>query len=84
MKTAHSLSEAQIRHLEAKLDEIAAAAGRMGRKDWTLWVSGALLGAFVQGILPPEVGQDILRMTLDGLGYLLSGGGTQPLLPPMT
>ena len=30
-------------HLEAKLDDIAAAAGRMGRKDWALWVGGALL-----------------------------------------
>ena len=68
-------------HLEAKLDDIAAAAGRMGRKDWALWVSGALLGAFVQGILPPEVVQDIVRMTVDGLGYLLGGGGTAPLLP---
>ena len=71
-------------HLEAKLDDIASAAGRMGRKDWALWVSGALLGAFVQGILPPEVVQDIVRMTVDCLGYLLGGGGTPPLLPPTT
>jgi hypothetical protein len=83
VSTAYALSEAQMLHLEAKLDDIAAAAGRMGRKDWALWVSGALLGAFVQGILPPEVVQDIVRMTVDGLGYLLGAGGTPPLLPPM-
>jgi hypothetical protein len=83
VSTAYALSEAQMLHLEAKLDDIAAAAGRMGRKDWALWVSGALLGAFVQGILPPEVVQDIVRMTVDGLGYLRGGGGTPPLLPPM-
>jgi hypothetical protein len=71
---AYALSEVQMLHLEAKLDDIAAAAGRMGRKDWALWVSGALLGAFVQGILPPEVVQHIIRMTVDGLGYLLGGG----------
>lgn len=82
VETAYPLSGAQILHLEAKLDDIAAAAGRMGRKDWTLWVTGALLGAFVQGILPAEVVQNILRMTLDGLGYLLGGGGTPPLLSP--
>jgi hypothetical protein len=82
VETAYSLSEAQMLHLEAKLDDIAAAAGRMGRKDWTIWVSGALLGAFVQGILTPEVVQEVFRMTLEGLGYLLSGGGSPPLLPP--
>jgi hypothetical protein len=79
----YSLSDAQILHLEAKLDDIAAAAGRMGRKDWTLLVCGALLGAFVQGILPQEAVQDILRMTLDGLGYLFGGGGEPPQLPPV-
>jgi hypothetical protein len=52
VSTAYEVSEAQMLHLETKLDDIAAAAGRMGRKDWALWVSGALLGAFVQGILP--------------------------------
>jgi len=80
----YSLSDAQILHLEAKLDHIAAAAGRMGRKDWTLLVCGVLLGAFVQGILPPQAVQDILRMTLDGLGYLLGGEGGPPQLPPGT
>jgi hypothetical protein len=81
MSRTYSLSEAQMRHLEAKLADIAAAAARMGRKDWALWVSAALLGAFVQGILPPEVVQHIMKMTVDGLGYLLGGGGTPPLLP---
>lgn len=81
VSTAYALSEVQMRYLEAKLDDIARAAGRMGRKDWALWVSAALLGAFVQGILPPEVVQHIIRMTVDGLGYLLGGGGTPPLLP---
>ena len=84
MSTAYTLTEAQMLHLEMKLDDIAAAAGRMGRKDWALWVGAALLGAFVQGILTPEVVQDIVRMMVDGLGYLGGGGGTPPLLPPMT
>jgi hypothetical protein len=38
----------------------------------------------VQGILPPEVVQDIVRMAVDCLSYLLGGGATPPLLPPMT
>ncbi len=82
VSTAYALSEAQMLHLEAKLDDIAAAAGRMGRKDWALWVSGALLGAFVQGILPPDVVQHIFTVTVHCL-HLLGGGGTPPLLPPL-
>jgi hypothetical protein len=72
----YSLSDAQILHLEARLDDVAAAASRMGRKDWTLLVCGALLGAFVEGILPQEAVQDILS-------YLFGGGGP-PELPPVT
>lgn len=80
--STYSLSEEQVLHLEARLDDIAAAAGRMGRKDWTLLVCGALLGVFVQGILPQEAVQDILRMTFDGLAYLFGGGGGPPQLSP--
>ena len=80
----YSLSDAQILHLEAKLDDIATAASRVGRKDWTLLFGGVLLGAFVQRILPPEAVQDILRITLDGLAYLFGGGGGPPQLPPGT
>lgn len=80
----YSLSDPQILHLEAKVDDIAAAAGRLGRKDWTLVVCSVLLGTFVQGILPPEAVQDTLRMTLDGLGYLFGGEGGPPQLPPGT
>ena len=54
VNTAYTFSEAQRLHLEAKLDDIAAAAGRMGRKDWALWVSAALLGAVVQGDPAPR------------------------------
>lgn len=84
VSSTYALSEVQMLHLEAKLDDIAAAASRMGRKDWALWVSAALLGALVQGVLPPEVVQHIINMTIAGLGHLLGGGGTPPLLPSMT
>jgi uncharacterized membrane protein YraQ (UPF0718 family) len=57
----YSLSDAQMLRLESQLDNMAAAAGRMGRKDWILLVCGALLGAVIQGILPPEALQDISR-----------------------
>jgi hypothetical protein len=80
----YSLSDAQILHLEVKLDDIATAASRVGRKDWTLLFCGALLGVFVQGIVPPEAVHDILRMTLDSLAYLFGGGGGPPQLPPGT
>jgi hypothetical protein len=36
VKEEHSLSEAQMRSLEGKLDYIEAATGRIGRKDWRI------------------------------------------------
>lgn len=80
----YSLTDAQMRHLEAQLGNITAATDRVGRKDWTLLVYGVVLNTFVDGILPPEAVQDILRMTLDGLSYLLGPPGDGPQLPPAT
>jgi hypothetical protein len=69
-------------HLEAKRH-------RSGRRSYRSEGLGALgqrraAGCVRPGILPPEVVQHIIRMTVDGLGYLLGGGGTPPLLSPMT
>jgi hypothetical protein len=84
VQTTYSLSEAQRRSFEASLDEVEAAAGRIGRKDWILLFGGAMLGAIFQGLLPPEAVQDILKMALDGVQHLLDGGGGPPRLAPGT
>ena len=80
VKKTYSLSDEQMLSLEAKLEDIQAAAGRIGRKDWQLLFYGVMLTVIVGGLVPPEVVQAILTMALHGLGHLFGHGGT-PLLP---
>jgi hypothetical protein len=83
VKETYSLPDAQVLALEAKLDDIEEAAGRIGRKDWLLLFYGVMFTVIVTGLLPREVVQKILAMALHGLAHLLGGGGP-PQIPPAT
>lgn len=78
-----SVSKAQRLSLEAKLDELAAAVGRVGRRDWQLMFGGVILGVILQQLLPPEAVSDIIEMVGHALGHLFGGNGV-PQLPPPT
>jgi hypothetical protein len=82
-QTTYALPDAQMRRLVAKLDEVLAASGRMGRKDWVLLFGGAMLGLILTDLLPPSAAQSILMTVLHGLEHLFGGGGGPHLLPPM-
>ena len=84
VKATYSLSAAKMLTLEAKLDDIEAAAGRIGRKDWQLLLYGVMFTVIVTVLLPPEAVQHILAMVLHGLDHLFSGGSGPPQLPPTT
>jgi hypothetical protein len=84
VQRAYPLSEVQSLSIAAKLDDIALAAGRVGRKDWRLLVGGAILSVIIADLLPREAVWDILTMALQGLGHLFNGGGGPPQLPLMT
>ncbi len=51
LKETHSLSEAQMLVLNMKIDDIAAAANRMGRKDWLLVFYGVMFPLIVTILL---------------------------------
>jgi hypothetical protein len=53
-RRTYSLSETQMRVLEAKLDYLATAASRLGRIDWRNAFAGAILGFTLTAALPPE------------------------------
>jgi hypothetical protein len=78
-----SVSEAKTLSLEAKLDQLAAAAGRVGRRDWQLMFGGVILDAILQQLLPPEAVSGIFEMVGNALGHLLGGNGV-PQLPTST
>jgi hypothetical protein len=84
VKKTYSLTEAQMRSLEAKLDYIDAAAGHVGRKDWLLLLCGVMLTVIVGDLLSPEAVQYILSTALHGLDHLFGSGSIPPQLPPTT
>jgi hypothetical protein len=78
-QTNCELSEGQMRVLGEQLDELAEAAGRLGRVDWRAIVYGVLLGDIVNGVLPPEAVRTILMMVLQAVAHLF--GHPLPSLP---
>jgi hypothetical protein len=70
----YSLSEAQTRLLGEKLDDLAAATGRVGRKDWLLMAAGLMLSYVLGAALPPEAARDILVTLLTSIGQILGSG----------
>lgn len=53
LKEKYALSEAQTLSLEARFDDLEAAAGRIGRKDWRLLFLGGIL-TLVVGVSCPQ------------------------------
>jgi hypothetical protein len=71
---AYTLSDEQTRLLEDRFDYLAAAASRVGRKDWVLMAAGVLLGYVLTAALPPEAARDILGTLLTSIGHILGHG----------
>jgi hypothetical protein len=70
----YSLSEPQVRLLEEKLDNLAAAAGRVGRKDWLLMAAGVMLGYVLTAALPPEAAREVLGTLITSIGHVTGHG----------
>jgi alkylhydroperoxidase family enzyme len=79
VRATHELTEEQYRELESRLDYLKEAAERMPRVDWRNAFVGALLGAVVQAVLPPEPVRDAMNVVLRGLSGIF--GGRPPELP---
>jgi hypothetical protein len=74
-RTMYALSPAQMRVLDAKLDYLVEAAGRLGRIDWRNALAGAILGFVLTAAVPPEFVRDVLLTLLPAISHLY------PLLP---
>lgn len=75
------LSETQRMSVLAKLDDMATAAGRVGRKDWLLMFGGVVLSVLMEQLLPKDAVWDIISTVGRDLGHLFSRTGLTPLLP---
>jgi hypothetical protein len=63
-----------MRALEGRLEYLAAAAGRLGRKDWLLMAAGVVFSYVLPVGLPPEAAKDILGTLLQSIGHIIGGG----------
>jgi hypothetical protein len=66
----YSLSEEQMRVLDAKIDYLIKASGRVGRKDWLAVFIGTFLGFMLAAALPPESVHGFLLTSLRAIGLL--------------
>jgi hypothetical protein len=66
----YTLSAAQAQELDAKLDYLVNAAGRLGRTDWRGVFIGVMLSLVLTSALPPESVRHILVALLRGIGHL--------------
>jgi len=69
IKQTYALSEAQVRVLDAKLDYLIDAAGRLGRIDWREVFAGAILSLIITAALPPEAIRHIFLTLLRAIGH---------------
>jgi hypothetical protein len=69
-KRSYSLSEPQIRILDAKIDYLIAASLRLGRIDWRNACAGVFLGYILAAALPPESARHLFLTLLRALGHL--------------
>jgi hypothetical protein len=77
-RRTYSLSEAQMRDLNAKLDYLVNAAGRLGRIDWRNVFAGVFFGYILAAAVPPDAARDMFLGLLRGAG--LFGLPELPLL----
>jgi hypothetical protein len=70
VRETHSLSMAQMRALDEKMDYVIEASTRLGRKDWLNNFIGVILGYVLGAALPPDSARTIFTMFLRGIGIL--------------
>lgn len=69
-KQTYALSGAQLQALDAKLEYLVEAAGRLGRMDWRGVFVGAMVSFALSTALPPEAARHILLTFLRGIAHL--------------
>jgi hypothetical protein len=66
---AYSLSAAQMRVLDAKLDYLVSAASRIGRRDWCIIFAGVILTKVADAVVPSVALDDIFRGFFRAIGH---------------
>ena len=70
MSARTNLAPEQLELLSRKLDEVAAASGRLGRKDWIMFAVGNLTNVVLSAALPPEDAKALFVSMNEALGWV--------------
>jgi len=68
VKETYSLSEQAVQALEAKLEFLEVAAGRLGRTDWRALVVGTIATFILSSALPRESAREIFLTLVRSIG----------------
>jgi hypothetical protein len=70
VRATHLLSMAQMQVLDEKVDYLAKASSRLGRKDWLIMSLGVIFPFVLSAALAPESARTIFTTFLRGIGLL--------------
>ena len=70
MSSRQDVTSEQLELLSRKLDEIATAAQRLGRKDWVMFVAGNLTNVCVAAAFSPHAAKALLSNANTVLGWV--------------
>jgi len=78
LKEKFELTDEQMTHITERLDEVAEASERIGRKDWLLLFGGTIFNLIVTDTVTPGVAGHIFTTVIHGLMHLFTGAGGPP------
>ena len=70
LKLTYSLSQAQMKALDEKVDYFIEASNRVGRKDWLNIFIGGIFGYILSAAVPTESARNIFLSSLRAIGLL--------------
>ena len=76
-----ALASEQIAQVDEKLDEVAEASTRMGRKDWLIYFLGTITALIITATVTAGVGEHIFTIVIQGIAHLFTGGSKPPQIP---
>ena len=81
MRERFELEAGQLDGIDQKLDELAHASTRVGRKDWTITLYGAAMGMILNDLVQPNIAMNVIGMVAHGLAHIFGLGSPPPAIP---
>jgi hypothetical protein len=74
MRTAYSLTAAELQHLDSTVEYLVDATSRLSRKDWLLACLGGMFGYVFSAALPPDAARHIVQTFVGNIAHIIDHG----------